>query len=354
MNERDHEPPSEERALAAQIARLGAAIDDALRPYLPPDGSYALLDFPDHSNVGDSAIWMGEIECLERLCGVAPRYVAARSKCDWERLKTALPSGPIFLSGGGNFGDIWPEQQTFREEALDRLQGRLVVQLPQSIHFSDEAALRRAAAAIERHGNFVLLVRDKQSFAIAKAAFSCRIELVPDMALALGVRARHGTSRHELVMVLRKDREKNPAAPTAAQRPPKTLVRDWVPPKEPGLRQWTWVQTLLECGPSRSDDARDAWREHYYRKLAKARLSRGIALLSTGRFVVSDRLHVHILCTLLDIPHATLDQSYGKTSAFIGSWTKAFGPGELCSNLDEALQNWRRRRGPQTSARSRP
>jgi pyruvyl transferase EpsO len=350
MSEGNHEPAGEPVALAAQIARLGATIDDALRPYLPADGSYALLDFPDHSNVGDSAIWMGEIACLERLCGTAPRYVADRSKCDWERLKKAVPSGPIFLSGGGNFGDIWPEQQIFREDALDRLPGRLVVQLPQSIHFSDDAALQRAAAAIERHGNFVLLVRDKQSFAIAKASFSCHIELVPDMALALGMRSRLGTSRHDLVMVLRKDREKGPAAPSVLRKPRKTLVRDWVPPKEPGLRQLTWLQTLLEYGPSRSDATRDAWREHYYRKLAEARLSRGIKLLSSGQFVISDRLHVHILCTLLDIPHATLDQSYGKTSAFIASWTDGFAPFELCSDLDQTLQSWRRRRSAPSAA----
>jgi pyruvyl transferase EpsO len=329
--------------LAKNIARLGATIDEALRSYVTAAGAYALLDFPDHSNVGDSAIWIGEIECLERLWGTAPRFVAQRSKCDWERLERAVPRGPIFLSGGGNFGDIWPEQQIFREGALERLHGRLVVQLPQSIHFSDDAALRRAAVAIERHGNFVLLVRDRQSFAIAKSAFSCRIELVPDMALALGMRSPLGTPQHELVMVMRKDRERGRSASTAVEKPANTIVRDWVPPKEPGLRQRIWTQMLLQHGLARSDAVRDAWRERYYRRLAEARLRRGIRLLSSGRFVISDRLHVHILCTLLGIPHATLDQSYGKTSAFIASWTDGFAPFELCSDLDGTLESWRRR-----------
>jgi pyruvyl transferase EpsO len=286
---------------------------------------------------------MGELACFERLCGTAPRFVAERSKCDWDRLREAVPSGPIFLHGGGNFGDFWPMQQQFREEALDRLRGRLVVQLPQSIHFSDPALLDQAAAAIERHGNYVLLVRDGESFAIAKKSFSCRVELVPDMAMALGVRARMGMPRHELVMVLRKDREKLQATAVPFKRPRRTLVKDWVPAKEPGLRQLTWTQMRLESGRPRSHADMDRWREQYYRSLAEARLSRGIKLLSSGQFVITDRLHVHILCTLLDIPHATLDQISGKISAFIAAWTDGFTPGELCSDVDQALQNWRGR-----------
>jgi pyruvyl transferase EpsO len=344
VNERKQKPSSEAVTLATQIGRLGATIDDALAPYAPADGSFALLDYPDHSNVGDSAIWMGEIACFERLFGTAPRFVAQRSKCDWDRLREAVPTGPIFLHGGGSFGDFWPMQQRFREEALERLAGRLVVQLPQSIHFADKSALRRAAAAIERHGNFVLLVRDWQSFAVAKKSFSCRIELVPDMAIALGPLSPMGSPRHELVMVLRRDLEKLEAAAAPFQKPEKTLVRDWVPPKEPGLRQVTWTRMRLESGLPRSHAEMDLWRERYYRKLSAARLSRGIKLLSSGRFVITDRLHVHILSTLLDIPHATLDQSSGKISSFIASWTSDFAPVELCPNIDAALRSWRRRR----------
>jgi pyruvyl transferase EpsO len=338
------EPASESVTLAARIARLREKIDDALRPHLPADGSFALLDFPDQSNVGDSAIWMGELETFERLCGTAPRFVAHRSKCDWERLRDVVPSGPIFLHGGGSFGDFWPLQQKFREEALDRLRGRLVVQLPQSIHFSNRASLERAAVAIERHGNYVLLVRDRESFAVAKAAFSCRVGLVPDMALALGVRERVGPSRHELVMVLRRDHEKIQAAAAPFSKPRGALVKDWVPPKEPGLRQLTWAQVRLESGPSRSRADEDVARQRYYRKLAEARLLRGIKLLSSGQFVITDRLHVHILCTLLDIPHATLDQASGKIGAFIASWTSDFAPVELCAAMGDALESWRRRK----------
>ena len=48
------------------------------------------------------------------------------------------------------------------------------------------------------------------------------------------------------------------------------------------------------------------------RRYALQRLSYGIDLLSKGSTVVTDRLHAHILCCLLDIPHFIFDSSMGK------------------------------------------
>jgi hypothetical protein len=45
-------------------------------------------------------------------------------------------------------------------------------------------------------------------------------------------------------------------------------------------------------------------------------------LLGSGRVVITDRLHGHILCTLLEIPHVVLDNSYGKISRFLDSFTR--------------------------------
>jgi pyruvyl transferase EpsO len=38
--------------------------------------------------------------------------------------------------------------------------------------------------------------------------------------------------------------------------------------------------------------------------------------------VVTDRLHAHILCCLLDIPHFVFDSLGGKVSAFHATWTQ--------------------------------
>jgi pyruvyl transferase EpsO len=58
-----------------------------------------------------------------------------------------------------------------------------------------------------------------------------------------------------------------------------------------------------------------------YEPLARQRLRRGVAVLSAGHVVVTDRLHGHILSLLLGIPHVVLDNSYGKLSSFVATWT---------------------------------
>jgi len=59
----------------------------------------------------------------------------------------------------------------------------------------------------------------------------------------------------------------------------------------------------------------------YYNQIAEARLNRGLRLLSRYRRVVSDRLHGHILSTLLGIPHVVIDNNYGKIRSFVDAWS---------------------------------
>ena len=55
--------------------------------------------------------------------------------------------------------------------------------------------------------------------------------------------------------------------------------------------------------------------------MARRRLAHGYALLAAGRTVVTDRLHGHLLCVLLGIPHVVLDNRYGKNRALFEAWT---------------------------------
>jgi pyruvyl transferase EpsO len=73
-----------------------------------------------------------------------------------------------------------------------------------------------------------------------------------------------------------------------------------------------------------------------YRPLAEKRLQRGIRLLSTAEVVVTDRLHGHILCLLLGIPHVLLDTSNGKLSAFHRTWTRAIPGVEFAQDWEDA------------------
>lgn len=313
-----------------QIRLLEAAIGR----YAKPGDRYALLDFPDHANVGDSAIWLGATQVLRQLTGRPPVHVSGAAKGGLAGLKRRLGTGTIYLAGGGNFGDLWRGHQELRERILAAFPHNRIVQLPQSIHFESAAPLARLAGAIGRHGAFHLLVRDRSSAAFARRHFDCPIELAPDCAFGLGPLAPVAEPRHRLLCLRRTDQEQVPAdwSATAALRP---RIADWIrEPRLPTLR----LKLAATAGRLRRGGGPDAGAAgSAFDRLARLRVARGVGLLSTGQEVITDRLHGHLLCVLLGIPHVALDNSYGKISAYYRDWTIGVDGAEFAADPGAAL-----------------
>jgi pyruvyl transferase EpsO len=82
-----------------------------------------------------------------------------------------------------------------------------------------------------------------------------------------------------------------------------------------------------------------AMRGAWYEAAAKARVLRGCRLLSSGRVVITDRLHAHILCLLLGIPHSVLDNTYGKLGRFLDTWTGRAAGVHRAASIDDA-ERW--------------
>lgn len=297
---------------------------------LPPSAPVALVGFPNHSNPGDAAIWIGQLAALRR-AGHPIAYM-----CDWlsydeRHLRRRAPGAVLLLHGGGNLGDLWLEHQRLRERLISAFPERQIVQLPQTISFSDPANLERARRVFDGHDDLTLLLRDRRSLRQAEDAFACRSLLCPDSAFALGALHRLGGAETAVVWVARTDTE----ARTDQRRSPPSPVGvreiDWLSEK-PGDAGWDGAEArrraatrgggrLLERAPRLFDPLAPAlWR--LYERHARVRVQYGQRLLSAGRAVVTDRLHGHVLCVLMGIPHVLLDNSYGKNRTFFEAWTQ--------------------------------
>lgn len=316
-----------DRSDSAVRDHLRQRIADEIKPWID-DLPFALLDFPDHSNVGDSAIWLG---CTEFFGdhGRKPSYVSKMQSHGSDQMEQAIGHGTIFLNGGGNFGTIWQSHQDFRLELLSRFPDQRIVQLPQSIYFDNYEAVDETARAIEKHGNFVLFVRDQRSYEFARCHFQCEVFLCPDMAFYMKPPERRAPV-HDFYYLMRTDLERlmigKPSHPGHAVE-----TGDWLTEDKLQLRISTATSKLMDFGQSPN-----AARALKYDRLAHARLKRGMALLSSGRVVVTDRLHGHILSTLLMIPHVTLDNSYGKLQNFVQAWTSDVPFMRTAETLQEA------------------
>lgn len=278
------------------IAGLRARIDRTLDGLITAGTPCALVDFPNHSNVGDHALWLGERALLrQRACPVV--YACAFDTYDPDALAERLRGGVILIHGGGNLGDLWPRHQELRECVVADFPDARIIQLPQSIAFEHDENLGRARAIFDRHPDLTLLVRDRASLALARANFAARSELCPDLAFALDGVERPRAPEVPILWVERDDAES-------------LGLND--PPDGSGVERSDWI---LDGGYEHIEPHLDT-----YDAIAASHLDRGCRMLARGRVVVTDRLHAHVLCLFMGIPHVAMDNSYGKVGNFIATW----------------------------------
>ncbi len=315
-----------QQALVKTLQVLTAGID-----------TYALVDFPDHSNVGDSAIYVGERTLLQELCGGPPHYVSAIKSHNSLDMQTGKNKPLIFLHGGGNFGDVWPKHQEFRESIIRAHPDCKIVQLPQSIHFHDVAGRDACARVIDAHPDFTLLVRDKESFALATTHFDCNVQMCPDSALYIGPLERTAPVTEDLLSIIRTDSESRFVKDEYRELQHLGPIEDWII-DTPKMK--SKIDRRIQKLSIKSRTASRLLRAHrigIYDKWAEERVARGIRQLSRAKFILTDRLHVHILSTLLGIPHVVLDNNYGKISRYMNAWHDT-GTAQVVDVLQDAIE----------------
>ncbi|HEX6644742.1 MAG TPA: polysaccharide pyruvyl transferase family protein [Gemmatimonadales bacterium] len=323
----DRAPDAAETAGAPPdvLAQMRARIDSVLAPLVPKGAPVALLDFPDAGDAGDAAIWVGQLEALRARDIREPRYVATVETYDPLELRRHCPDGPILLSGGATFGDVFPRHQELREKVLHDFPDRRIVQLPQSIEFRSASALDAARRIVAGHRDFTLLVRSARSLDVARR-FDAPSALCPDLAARMRTPAGPPAAQRRLLWIM-----------ANGKRPPGSAAEgiesaEW-PGDEPSLarRAVTWIHDR-----PRALAALGRRLPPLYRRVAEARVRRGAVLLQQARALATDRIHVHLMALMAGIPHCLMDDGSGTVGAYYETWTKGAGGVAWCESADEA------------------
>lgn len=320
------------------IYKLQAQIKTVLDPLIPEGSSVALLDYPYYTNVGDSLIWLGEVEYLEsRKCEIVIVSTLALDNIELIK-KNAHKIDFILLNGGGNFGSLWPQFQIFRENIIKEFVNIPIIQFPQSIFYENKSDVAKVAELINRHGAVTLLVRDYASYELMVPFLGASVKLCPDMAFMLGpMSTKEVKGKQVCVFLSRTDKEKQHREVMSylqSVTEVEIIETDW-------LDEWALERYLIKF----------EWRIRkvvgksiYFNKLllpiwraiSRARKYRGIKKLSLGQVVITDRLHAHILSILLGKKHIILDNNNKKLSGFYKEWTHNI-PGVTLINSKENI-----------------
>jgi pyruvyl transferase EpsO len=323
------------------------ALQDRIRSSVEPvlgGERVALVNFPNHRNAGDPALWLGAEAVLADV-GATVVHRAAWN-VDVEQLAARLAPGTVVaLGAGGNLGDLYPAgQQRTRELVLERLRDHRVVQLPQSVHFEDPAEAARVAALVAAHGDTVVMCRDTPSLEVVADWGAADVLACPDLSFMVGPLPRLVEPSHDVVWLSRQDPERFHPVPTAR---PGWLVLDWLAPLEGegerapvrGLRARTGARLIGTSRPAPRLGRTvlgARWAASTFVPVATAWVARGLRILQSGRVVITDRLHGHLLAWMSGVPSVVLDNSYGKVHAVVRETTLGSPGVALAGSLAEA------------------
>ena len=321
---------------------------------IEPFSHCALLDHPNHTNVGDSMIWLGEIFYLSQTLKATISYAASIKDFSDEQLTKQDNNVPILLHGGGNFGDLWKGSQDFRNYIISKYKKRSIVILPQTIYFADPNQLIETAKVLNSHSNLTLFVRDDYSYEIACQNFqNCQVFKSPDMALEMigmdvfSVKKQKNKGASSILYHCREDQEINSNSSPQDLHLPNLVVEDWGSQKYQSNYYKSLPQNWLVQRPARmlqglqAGDllpiewlSRQRWK-HFYpnadvfntmynpsmHRDSWSNMHQGIYQFRKYHLVITNRLHEHILCILMSIPHLFLSNSYYKNEQFYKTWT---------------------------------
>lgn len=273
------------------------------------------LDLPMHGNVGDLLIMHGTLKFFKRHNIKIKQYSMYFNYSP----KLACAGDVIVLHGGGNFGDIYGPFQKFREKVIAALPSNKIIILPQTIHFQDQENFEVCKSVFSRHKDLHICARDTKSFEIAKQ-LTDNVYLLPDMAHQLWpLDKKNNAESKEVLRLKRRDSE----APELKEDYLEASF-DWEDLIGP---VWEWClpnimqrsmyhfHNIFEYYSFANIEAK--WWIYQSEKF----IERAIKLFSQYEKVESNRLHAHILSSLLSIPNEISDNSYGKNSSYIKLWT---------------------------------
>lgn len=269
-------------------------------------------DFPDHPNVGDAAIVLGQFAFYDR-ASIAVQRAYCIGTLSKELYKSRIP---VVITGGGNIAGFFQGIDRFRNRLGSELrESTLLIQAPQSIHFRSEDARREFAEQFAARSALRMSVREREGLE-ALSGMMDRVQLAPDAVHHLGpISAPDPVAK--VAVLARKDQE------SAGHRVQGAATFDW--PRDPfPLHQQASLRWKTKYfGPFGRvlNPSVDSWR-----RLAERRLARGIELLSVGEYVVTDRLHAMLIALQMGRPVVAVDNNNRKLTKYAETWFGATQP----------------------------
>ena len=279
-----------------------------------------IIGEPRHGNIGDSAIAEAErkfiIDTYNGNCKISDVFVDDY-KYDfdmWDRL--IQKKDIICLHGGGNLGDLWYEEELFREDIIERFPNNRIIMFPQTMMFQSEENLERARKVYNGHKRLTMVARDRVTYESMKKAFDeCDVIFTPDIVLSYGnlFNKYDNSHRNNIGLCMRDDVER------ALDDNSMQVLYDYLDNKGYAYDKFDMVDKVSITIENRLE-------------LIKNKLKR----IAGYRLIITDRLHAMVFCTLTGTPCIVFGNNHHKVSGCY-EWIKSLNYIQLVGSIDEAI-----------------
>jgi exopolysaccharide biosynthesis predicted pyruvyltransferase EpsI len=321
---------------AAQMAQQARAIRECLDRHIPEGEPVALLQFPYDFNVGNHMMWVAALDYLkQRNAPIA--YTAHGHNLDLQEMIRAVGGGTILFSGGVTVSRLWPRHVEVKRIIAEACPNNRLVSLPSTMLFVDDEDRREASTIFGNHRNTVLLARDPVSAESARKVFpgNVQVEAVHDSALLLPPQPRRAAPDHDVIWLARDDLEG-----VGSLAPNDVQVFDWTHDDPAGMRilfAGRLFSRVRKLAPTLRSIANRQIAGSYDR-FARYVLASGNRKLDTGKVLVTDRMHPHILCALRSQHSVLLPDRFGKNRAVYEHTSRNYSTVHWADTHEEALE----------------
>lgn len=206
--------------LYSRVLRIVRIVLYSVRTRFRREPNIFLIGTPEHGNMGDQLIALGELQWLRDYYPNVPvrefthDTLLQDNRC---RLLCAQirKEDVLFLHGGGNLNDKYVACEAIRRTVIRKKPENKIILFPQSVSYADTPqaqTLRQDTSRIyNAHPDFTILAREERSFANAKQMFpALRTILIPDIATYLfrSLGPSSAFPRDGIALCLRSDSER--------------------------------------------------------------------------------------------------------------------------------------------------
>lgn len=255
----------------------------------PLGEKYYVLGTPQHTNLGDSAIVLSEINFLKQ-CGIRETRIKEVTTEEYKAYKDILKKrirkfDKIFLHGGGNMGDQWFSEELLRRDMLSTFGQNKIIVFPQTIFYSDTTEGKREeknSIPFYNRNDLTIVAREYMSFERMKCLYpNANVLVTADIVLSTnrGVFGIKQQKRMGILLCLRSDMEK---AMSLAEH---KMIEDFLQKNNCQVRV---TDMYSECAVTKKNRY-----ECVKRKMNE---------FASARLVITDRLHGMVFATVTETP----------------------------------------------------